>query len=152
MSDPVSFASATPRFALPFLHSGQSQKEVFVNEALAAVDILLHCSVKGESTTPPSAPAEGDCWIVGADPAGEWAENPGAIAIRQAGAWRFVQPLEGMRIFDVSGGQERVFRNSWRKAQNPVEPLGGMIVDGEARAAINDLVSALQALGILPSV
>jgi hypothetical protein len=152
MPDPLSFTSATPRFALPLLYAGQSQKEVFVNEAFAALDALLHCSVNGEAGSPPSTPAEGECWIVSADPQGEWAGNPGAIATYHGNAWRFAKPREGMRVFDVSGGQDVVFRNSWRKASNPVEPLGGMIVDGEARAAINDLVSALQALGILPSV
>jgi hypothetical protein len=86
MPDPVSFASATPRFGLPLLYAGQSQKEVFVNEAFAALDTLLHCSVNGEASAPPSASAEGDCWIVSANPQGEWAGNPGAIATFQGDA------------------------------------------------------------------
>lgn len=152
MHDAVIFPDTTPRFGLPLLHVGQAQKEAFVNEALLATDALLHCAIKGETDAPPSDPADGDAWLVGAAATGEWAAHPQRLAVRHSDAWRFFDPTEGMRVFDLSRGCELRFRQSWRKATLPVEPVGGSIVDGEARAAINDLVSALQALGIVPSV
>ena len=53
MPDPVTFDSASARFGLPFLYSGQAQKEVFVNEAFATTDTLLHCKVEDEAGSPP---------------------------------------------------------------------------------------------------
>ncbi|WP_159983808.1 MULTISPECIES: DUF2793 domain-containing protein [unclassified Novosphingobium] len=151
MTDALIFANATPRFALPLLHTGQAQKEVFVNEALVLADTLLHCAVTGESASPPENPVEDEAWLIGTGASDDWEGHDAEIATRRGNAWIFVQPRDGMRVLDISARCEMLFFGSWRKASLPVEPLGGSIVDGEARAAINDLISALQALGILPS-
>lgn len=151
MSDPVTFNSATPRFELPLLHAAQARKEVFVNEAFALADSLLHCAVEGEAPSPPASPEDGQAWLVAPGATGEWAGREEALACRQAGNWIFARPRDGMRIFDRSTGQEQFYFGSWRKAAPPVEPLGGMIVDGEARAAIDTLIAGLRALGIFPS-
>ncbi|SFF74028.1 Protein of unknown function [Novosphingobium sp. CF614] len=150
MSDPVIFDSASPRFALPLLYAGQAQKEAFVNEAFAVADALLHCSIEGEASAPPMTAADGQNWLVGPGATGEWAGREQTLACRQAGNWIFIAPRDGMRIFDLSTGQEQLFFHFWRKASTPVEPLGGTTVDGEARAAIGDLIAELRALGIFP--
>ena len=80
MTDPIVFTSASPRFGLPLLFAGQSQKEVFGNEAHALADALLHPAVEGEADDPPATPAEGDCWLVGGAPTGAWAEHADALA------------------------------------------------------------------------
>lgn len=152
MSDPVTFPGTSARFALPLLYSGQAQKEVFLNEAVTAIDALLHCTIAGEIVSPPPAPADGHSWLVAAGATGEWLGMDGHLACRQAGNWRFVEPRDGMRIFDASEGREILFYGSWRKASHPGEPLGGSTVDGEARTVINSLIAALQALGFFPSV
>ncbi|GGB88667.1 hypothetical protein GCM10011494_03700 [Novosphingobium endophyticum] len=82
---------------------------------------------------------------------GAWAGRDLSLACRQGGNWLFVEPRDGLRILDRSTGQEQVLFGSWRKASLPTEPLGGSTVDGEARLAINELITALQALGLLPS-
>ena len=82
---------------------------------------------------------------------GAWAGHDLSLACWQGGNWLFVEPRDGLRILDRSTGQEQVFFGSWRKASLPTEPLGGSTVDGEARLAINELITALQALGLLPS-
>lgn len=152
MSDPLPFDNISPRFALPLLYSGQARKEVFVNEGFAIADALLHCGIEGEAAAPPASPSDGDNWLVATGATGEWAGHDQALACRQAGNWIFVPPRDGLRVFDRSSNQEQLFCGSWRKATPPVEPVGGTTVDAEARGAIGNLIAALRALGIFPSV
>lgn len=80
MTDPLSFSSASPRHALPLLFAGQSQKEVIVNEALLAADILLHPAIEAVASSPPAAPANGQCWLVGTAATGAFAGQTDRIA------------------------------------------------------------------------
>lgn len=150
MPDPISYTSASPRYALPLLFSGQTQKEFYVNEAHALTDALLHPAIEGEAEDPPADPAEGECWLVGGVPTGEWASHAGDLASFQAGAWIFATPRDGMRLFDRSTGQDIRYSEGWQRAAAIVAPVGGGTVDAEARAAIAGLIAALIAGGILP--
>lgn len=150
MPDPISFTSACPRFALPLLFAGQSQKEFYVNEAHARVDALLHPAVESEASTPPPSPAAGECWLVGSSPTGAWAGHADALACFAAGAWTFVQPRDGMRVFDSSTGQFLLYRGGWIAPAAPTIPAGGATVDTEARTVIAGLIAALAEAGILP--
>lgn len=151
MTDPIAFDSTTTRFQFPLLYTGQAHKEAFVNEALSRADMILHCAVEGESASPPEKPTEGQAWIVAGGAIEAWAARDGAVACRTGGSWTFVAPRDGMRVFDRSSGRDRLFFGSWRKASVIAEPVGGLTVDGEARAAIIDLMASLRAVGILPS-
>lgn len=97
----------------------------------------------------PTDPAEGDCWLVGPDAAGEFEGKAGHLAFRQAGAWCFAAPQEGMRLFDRSAGQFLVHISGWRRGEAVSAPAGGQTVDAEARMAIDQLIAALTHLGIL---
>lgn len=88
----------------------QAQKEFVVNESLARIDALLHCAVEGVAAEPPGEPAEGECWVVADTPSGAWAGRGGELAAWQAGAWLFVAPRAGMRVFDRAGGHFRLYR------------------------------------------
>lgn len=151
MSDPIVFPSSSPRFGLPLLLTGQAQKEAFVNEAHALTDALLHCAIEGQAATPPPTPIDGTAWLVSLTPTGEWSGKAGLLACRQAGNWLYVTPTDGLRIIDRSTGQTRVFVGSWKVAVAPSEPSGGSIVDGEARAAITQLIAALRTAGVFSS-
>ena len=151
MSDPINFDSTTPRFALPLLFAGQAQKEVFVNEALSLADALMHCAVQDEVAAPPATPAEGHCWLVANAPTGGWAGQANKIACRQAGQWLFVAPRDGMRIMNLTTGQDmRRLGGTWMAPTALPAPSGGAIIDSEARVAIVNLLQSLQDAGIFP--
>ena len=149
MPEPIVFSSTTPRVGLPNLFAAQAQKEFTVNEAFGLIDALLHPVVEGEANDPPSSPSEGESWIVGSQPTGEWAENAGRIACRQSGNWLFVSPLDGMGAFDRSVGRIARYDGAWTSASTIAIPNGGATVDTEARSAIAEILSALSVAGIL---
>ncbi len=152
MTDPISFASSSPRHGLPFLFPGQAQKEFTVNHAHALIDMLLHPCIEGEISVPPDSPEEGECWLVGAGASGDWAGREGAIAGYQTGGWLFAAPREGMRVFDRASGRSLLRTDgAWQAAPLPALPVGGATVDAEARSAIAGLISSLQQAGILPA-
>lgn len=149
MSDPITFESTTPRFALPLLYAGQAQKEVFVNESLSITDALLHCAVESETPTPPATPADGMAWLVATGATGIWAGKAGMLACRQGGQWIYVSPRDGMRLLNKSSEQDmRRIAGVWRAPNMPSAPAGGGTIDAEARSAIIVLIQKLRDAGI----
>ena len=122
MTDPISFASTTPRLGLPLLFSGQAQKEFYVNEAHALTDALLHAACEGETAIPPATPAEGGTWLVATGATGEWSGQDGKLASRQAGNWLFAAPVDGMQLFDCSTGQMLLYHGGWQRPAAPSAP------------------------------
>ena len=149
----MSTMPATPRLALPLLAVAQAQKEVTHNEALTLIDALLHAAVEaGPVDAPPANPAEGQCWIVGTDPAGAWTGQEDAIAIYTGGGWRFAPPREGMRATRLADGVMLRFDGGlWAAPATIVAPSGGSTIDSEARSAISTLILHLAAQGLLIS-
>ncbi len=150
MTDPVSFSSTTSRYALPLLFAAQSQKEFYVNEAHAILDCLLHPAIEGEADSAPATPVEGEVWLVGATPTGDWSGHAGKLACYEAGAWLFIAPRNGLCVLDTGAGQKRFYRDGWQMAVSVVSPSGGSVIDIEARSAVEGLIAALVANGTLP--
>ncbi len=81
---------------LPYIAPSQAQKHVTHNEALRALDALVHISVETASLSiAPSTPVEGSRYIVAATPSGSWAGQQNAIAAWQDGGWQFYAPNAG---------------------------------------------------------
>lgn len=92
--------SNSPLLALPYLAASQAQKHVTVNEALSLVDGLLHLSVITRAlATPPASPMDGDRYMVAGSPTGAWVGHAAQIALRMEGAWRFLNPRTGWRVW-----------------------------------------------------
>ncbi len=152
MSDIIAFEAQTPRMALPLLYPGQAQKEVFVNEALVRIDALLHARVEGVASSPPLSPVDGACWVVGANPLGDWVGKAANIACRAAGNWLFVVPQDGMSVTISASGQIMRYRmGQWSFPTAVQAPQGGETVDSQARAAISALLGRLVEAGLLPA-
>jgi hypothetical protein len=163
-------SNATARFELPFIMPGQAQKEVFHNEALAAIDFALHPAVEGAPlATPPSSPELGMSWLVGAGATGEWLGKDGRLASWTDAGWRFCMPQPGMCVWDKSAGLQRRWSGvvwlggevsaskiviAGQQVLGPrqsavASPSGGTIIDEEARVAIAALTVALKSHGII---
>ena len=111
------------------LSAGQPQNEIFVNESLQTLDSLVAGSVeKPPRNHPPSAPAIGACYIVGAAPTGAWAGNPLSIAAYTNAGWRFVAPAEGMSFYVRSDATTAAYRTGvWElgKVRASAVTIGG---------------------------
>jgi len=143
----------TPRFALPYLAVAQAQKEVTHNEALTLVDALIHAAVEaGPQNDPPTDPAPGQCWLVGAAASGDWAGQAAAIALWTVAGWRFTAPRDGMRATRLADGALlRFSAGEWAAPGTVSAPSGGSTTDVEARSAIAMLILHLEAQGLLIS-
>ena len=166
----MSGTDATIRLGLPLLATGQAQKELTHNEALARLDIAVQAGVVAIGlAVPPSNPAAGDAWVVGAAPGGAWAGHEDAIAAWTGGGWRFVDPREGMTVWSIADRCDVRYRNGlWtsgelrggrvlvdgakvvgQRGAAIAAPTGGTVVDKEARAAIGAVLAALRGHGLI---
>lgn len=149
----------TPCLALPLLQPGQAQKELYHNEALALLDLLVPGAARAIAAAPPATPRPGDAWIVGSAASGAWTGQEGRIAGWTGGGWRFIAPREGLALWLSEPGLPARYRAGvWTTgagaalgAPRPpiTPPSGGATIDGEARATLAALIAALAALGII---
>jgi len=163
-------ADNTARLTLPYIKASQSQKEVTHAEALNILDALVQPVVEDRDlTAPPGTPTEGDLYIVGAGATGVWAGEDGKLAHYVGGAWAFYPPRTGWRVWLKDEAVEARYTGStWvagevRAAtvlvsgtqvvgaqQNAIaDATGGTTVDAEARAALNALLAACRAHGLI---
>lgn len=158
------------RLKLPLIQPGQAQKELSHNEALALLDLLAQPSVTAAGlNAAPETPAAGECWIVGSAPTGAWAGHAGCLAGWCAGGWRFAAPFEGMSAWVAEVQQiARFSQGAWTIGEIAGTALriggmqvvgpqgaaigaadGGVVVDSEARAAIEAILTALRTHGLI---
>lgn len=161
--------SETVRLSLPFIMPGQAQKELFHNEALQRLDMIVQPLVEGApANQPPDAPVAGQAYLVGSSPQGEWAEQAKALAAWTESGWRFVAPFEGMEVSTRSGIKFRYADGSWVGGKviaeevsiggqkvlgvrtGPIaDPVAGSVIDQQARAAIANVLAALRQHGLI---
>jgi hypothetical protein len=158
----------TDRLLLPLLAAGQAQKDVTHNEALLALDGLVALAAVSRSAAgPPSGPGPGEVQIVAATATVAWGAAAGTVMQWLGSGWQPRVPVDGQLAFVADEAIMLVHAGSWR-ALWPVAgltiagravlsvppgsvaaPAGGTVVDDQARGAIAQLISQLQAQGIL---
>lgn len=120
--------SDTTRLRLPYLAAAQSQKHVTHNDALQVLDALVQIAViERDRLVPPTAPAEGDRYLVGAAPTAGFAGQAGRLAAFEDGAWRFHQPRAGWLAYVVAERGLRLYDGTaWLDAGLLLRSLSGL--------------------------
>ena len=160
----------TERLSFPLLTPGQSQKELFHNEALQLLDSLVAPAVEdGPQNDPPANPAIGLCYLIGEAPTGEWIDYQNYLAAYTSGGWRFIPPASGLALFvkatstiatfSSSGWEMGILRGSklvidgdqvvGSRGTAIADPSGGSSVDAEARTAVGAILATLRQHGLI---
>jgi len=131
--------------------------------------LMMPVVVSVAPATVPAAAVAGQCWIVGSGAAGAWAGQDGAIACWTAGGWRFVAAIEGASVWSLADSMTaRYLGGRWQvglanvaqlqvngvrvigpQAAAIASPGGGTVVDVEARGALQSILMALRAHGLI---
>jgi hypothetical protein len=137
---PASSTDSSAILALPYLQPSQSQKHVTHSEALRRLDVLVQTGVERfGATTPPPTPATGEMYALGAAPVDAWAGQPSALAVWVDGAWMFIAPQPGWRVWGRAEAELRVWDGSaWVQPPADLENVPGLGI-GTASDATNRL-------------
>ena len=143
----------TKRHSLPNLYVGQAQKELTHNESLARIDALLHPVAEAKLAAPPvglTDTSDGQCWLIDSAATGAWAGLTGQLARWSGGSWRYIMPVAGMTIWLASEGK-RIFyiAGAWVEPSAIDNPIGGTVIDVEARAAIVAILEHLRQISYI---
>lgn len=104
----------TPNTKLTLLEGAQAQKHITANEAFTRIDALLTGAVLSRDNTPPVSPGDGDRYLVGSSPTGDWAGQANAFAYYTNGGWGFVAAFEGLSVWDqASAVMRRYVGGAW---------------------------------------
>lgn len=131
---------STARLALPYILTGQAQKEVTHNEALNRLDAAVQLAVLDRNLTePPASPAEASAYLVAAGASGLWLGRDGQIAAYYGG-WQFLTPRHGWQAWVID--EDLLLRHMG----------GGWVVFasnvGQSLMAAQDVASARLLLGL----
>lgn len=124
----------TEKLNLSYLVPEQAQKHVTVNESLSRLDLLVQMQVKeNNKNSAPSSPAEGDGYIVGSSPTGDWAQQEGKLAFYQDKKWVFLTPKTGWRVWNNSDATLYVLHaGEWQS----VSSSGGVTNQNDSNSAV----------------
>ena len=120
----MSFGDFTPRLGLPYVLANQAAKHVTVNESLQRLDTLCMATALGTASTPPTEPDDGEAWLLGDAPEGDWdAGREHDLVVYTDQVWRFLAPHIGWRVWDIEASALRIYDGeTWAAHQTESEP------------------------------
>lgn len=92
----------TPNLSLPELIANQTQPHVPLNTALRRLDAIVQCTCIAQQDDPPTGspgPVDGERYLVGPAPTGDWVGHEDDIAVYVGTAWQFFTPEIGWLVF-----------------------------------------------------
>lgn len=118
-------SETTVRHKLPYILAAQAQKHVTHNEALRLLDGLVNLHILAfDLDTSPITPLQGNCYTVGNNPTGDWAQHASSIAYYIDGSWMFIEPFKGLRAFDETNNRLVHFDgNAWQSIASDPDKL-----------------------------
>ncbi len=105
-------SSTSSVLGLPYIQQNQAQKHITHNEALRVLDKITQLVVQDRfASAPPANPVQGETYIVGPTPTGDWVGHEDAIATFEDAAWVFVVPKPGWRAHVLAHNAQVVFED-----------------------------------------
>jgi hypothetical protein len=104
-----------------FWASGEDGWNTGMDSNLLALSALGHLhALDKDLTAPPGAPTDGAVYIVGQSATGAWATQDGKIAVRDAGAWVFLDARDGMLAYLADEGVFYRYVGGWAPLFNVI--------------------------------
>jgi hypothetical protein len=122
----------TTSFQLPLLVPGLAG-HVPHNRSMRWLDLICGQGVVEDTDTAPASPAEGAAYIVTGTPVSgsPWFGKAKQIALRSGGAWLFLNPVDGVRLWNRADGCEWVFNaTNWEPGGTGAWKLGNANMTG----------------------
>jgi hypothetical protein len=92
--------STTPILGIEELAASQAQPELTVNEAIRILEcIASRTAIDKDLTAPPGSPSDGDVYLIGSNPSGDWANKDFQIALYAGSDWLYIQPRAGWLFY-----------------------------------------------------
>ena len=119
---------STTQLGLPLVMPAQAQKHVTVNEAFVRLDAAVQMRfARSTLASPPSAVADGQCFLIPEGATGEWNGASGQIAARSNGGWIYLTPSAGWTGWDLETATRLFFDGSdWSPEPEAVSSGGAM--------------------------
>lgn len=92
---------------------GESGWNTGMDDNLVKLGFTSRNQVKGILSAPPSAPSNGDAYIVGTSPTGLFSGNFGKVAIWDRTVWLFLTPKNQEVVYNVANGCDYIYENGW---------------------------------------
>lgn len=132
-----------PKTGLDFWEAGALQPDLLFNALLLYCAVWTQATILSIENAPPGSPADGDIFLVGDTPSGDFVGHENALAYwdDDSGAWLYFEPSEGARLTDLSDGTRyeystaSVTSGAWAAINDAATPYDLVVAIGDETTA-----------------